>query len=80
MMRQWERELLEIWLTHVHGSLLPKLESFAHGVVWEKVAVHAECTLPIYNGRVEGEVTRMKRIKRMIYGKAGFVLLRQHVL
>ena len=37
-------------------------------------------TLPINNGQVEGHVTRVKLIKRMMYGKAGFALLRQRIL
>lgn len=37
-------------------------------------------TLAINNRQVEGQVTRIKLIKRMMYGKAGFALLRQRVL
>jgi transposase len=80
MMRQREGERLDTWLTQVHESQLPELESFAHGVERDKAAVQAGLTLPINNGQVEGQVTRIKLIKRMMYGKAGFALLRQRVL
>jgi transposase len=74
------RQRLDAWLTQVHESQLPELESFAHGVERDKAAVQAGLTLPINHGQVEGQVTRIKLIKRMMYGKAGFALLRQRVL
>lgn len=80
MMRKREGERLDTWLIQVHKSGLPELESFAHGVEEDKAAVQAGLTLPINNGQVEGHVTRIKLIKRMMYGKAGFALLRQRVL
>ncbi|HEX4207018.1 MAG TPA: ISL3 family transposase [Ktedonobacteraceae bacterium] len=80
MMRKLEGDRLDAWLTQVHESQLPELESFAHGVERDKAAVQAGLTLPINNGQVEGQVTRIKLIKRMMYGKAGFALLRQRVL
>jgi transposase len=80
MMRKRVGERLDAWLTQVHESGLPELESFAHGVERDKDAVQAGLTLAINNGQVEGHVTRVKLIKRMMYGKAGFALLRQRVL
>jgi transposase len=80
MMRQREGERLDAWLLRVNASRLPELESFAHGVERDKDAVQAGLTLAINNGQVEGQVTRIKLIKRMMYGKAGFALLRQRVL
>jgi transposase len=80
MMRKREGKRLDAWLVQVHESQLPELESFAHGVERDKDAVQAGLTLAINNGQVEGQVTRIKLIKRMMYGKAGFALLRQRVL
>ncbi len=80
MLRKREGERLDTWLTQVHKSGLPELQSFAHGVEQDKAAVQAGLTLPIDNGQTEGHVTRIKLIKRMMYGKAGFALLRQRVL
>jgi transposase len=80
MMRQREGERLDDWLAQVRESQLPELISFANGVERDKEAVQAGLTLAINNGQVEGQVTRIKLIKRMMYGKAGFALLRQRVL
>ena len=80
MLRKREGERLDAWLTQVHESELPELESFAQGVERDKSAVQAGLTLAMNNGQVEGQVTRIKLIKRMMYGKAGFALLRQRVL
>jgi len=80
MMRQREGERLDAWLSQVHESQLPELEGFAHGVERDKEAVQADLTLAINNGQVEGQVTKIKLIKRLMYGRAGFALLRQRVL
>jgi transposase len=48
--------------------------------IWDKTAVVAGLTLAYSNGVVEGHVNRLKLIKRMMYGRAGFALLRQRVL
>jgi transposase len=80
MLRKREGERLDTWLTQVQESQLSELQSFAHGVELDKAAVQAGLTLPINNGQTEGYVTRIKLVKRMMYGKAGFALLRQRVL
>jgi transposase len=58
----------------------PNESRFASGVEQDKAAVQAGLTLPISNGQVEGQVTKIKLIKRIMFGKAGFPLLRQRVL
>jgi transposase len=80
MVRHREGERLDTWLTQIAQSELPELQSFAHGVEQDKAAVQAGLTLPINNGQVEGQVTKIKLIKRMRYGRAQFPLLRQRVL
>jgi len=80
MMRQRQGERLDAWLSQVHESGLPELQSFAQGVEQDKAAVQAGLTLAINNGQVEGQVTKIKLIKRMMYGRATFPLLRQRVL
>ncbi len=80
VMRWREGERLDAWLMRVHESQLPELESFARGVEQDKEAVQAGLTLDLNNGQVEGQVTRIKLIKHMMYGRAGFALLRQRVL
>jgi transposase len=80
MMRHRQGERLEAWLSRVHESELPELESFAQGVEQDQAAVQAGLTLPMSQGQVEGQVTKIKLIKRMMYGRATFPLLRQRVL
>lgn len=80
MMRKREGDRLDDWLRRVHESQLPELQSFAHGVEEDYDAVKAGLTLALNNGQVEGQVTKIKLIKRMMYGRAEFPLLRQRVL
>jgi transposase len=75
-----EGQWLDAWLTKVAESELPELQSFAAGVEKDKDAVQAGLTWPINNGMAEGHVTKLKLVKRQMYGKAGFALLRQQVL
>ncbi len=75
-----EGHRLDAWLERVATSDLPELQSFAAGVEKDKDAVRAGLTGPVNNGQVEGQVTKLKLIKRTMYGKAGFPLLRQRVL
>jgi len=46
----------------------------------DKAAVKAGLTWSSNTGQVEGQVTKLKLLKRTMYGKAGFALLRQRVL
>jgi transposase len=80
MVRKREGYRLNTWLEQVEALDLPELQSFAAGVEKDKDAVRAGLTGPVNNGQVEGQVTKLKLIKRTMYGKAGFPLLRQRVL
>lgn len=80
MPRKREGHRLECWLAQVAKSDLPELQPFARGVERDKAAVQAGLPWEINNGQVEGQVTKIKLIKRQMYGKAGFALLRQRVL
>ena len=75
-----EGEKLDGWLTKVRTSHIRGLQSFVGGIERDKAAVVAGLTLPQNNGLVEGKVNKLKLIKRMGYGRAGFPLLRQRVL
>jgi transposase len=80
MVRKRQGELLDLWLERVASSHIPELQKFAWGIEQDKAAVVAGLTLPYNNGLAEGHVNRLKLIKRMMYGRAGFPLLRQRVL
>ena len=80
MVRKLEGERLEAWLTAVAESQIEALQRFANGLERDKAAVLMGLTRSHNNGQAEGQVTRIKLIKRMMYGRAGFALLRQRVL
>jgi transposase len=80
MLRTRTGEKLDAWLAQVADSRIPELLNFAKGIEQEKSAVVAGLTRPQNNGVVEGKVNKLKLIKRMGYGRAGFPLLRQRVL
>jgi len=72
--RQGEHEL-EGWLTQAEASDLPELRSFANGIRRDQQAVTAGLTLPYSSAAVEGNVTKIKMLKRQMYGRASFALL-----
>jgi len=80
MLRTRTGEQLNTWLAKVADSQIPELQSFLLGIERDKPAVTAGLTLPHSNGIVEGKVNKLKLLKRMGYGRAGFPLLRQRVL
>jgi hypothetical protein len=59
---------------------LKPLCSLARGLQQDFDAVAAGLTLEWSSGKVEGNVNRVKRIKRDGYGRAGFDLLRRQIL
>jgi transposase len=80
MIRQLEGEHLDDWLDLVRTSHIPELQPLAKSIERDKTAVVAGLTLRHNNGVVEGKVNKLKLIKRMMFGRAGFPLLRQRVL
>jgi transposase len=80
IIREHAGQQLETWLNLVEESTLPELKSFAKGIQQDKAAVFAGLTLPWSNGPLEGNVNRLKLIKRSMYGRAKLRLLRQRVL
>ena len=57
-----------------------ELRTFATGLKSDYDAVKAGLTTTWSNGQLEGQVNRLKLIKRQMYGRAKFDLLRQRVL
>ncbi|NJN47767.1 MAG: ISL3 family transposase [Candidatus Competibacteraceae bacterium] len=68
------------WLLRLEAAKIPELQSFAAGLRRDQAAVCAALSLPESNGQVEGQINRLKFIKRSMYGRAKFDLLRQRVL
>jgi transposase len=68
------------WLKEVQNSGIEELISFAKGLQRDEAAVRAGLSLKWSQGPVEGNVNRLKFIKRSMYGRANFDLLRTRVL
>ncbi|MEW2253052.1 ISL3 family transposase [Streptomyces sp. NPDC006975] len=71
---------LTTWIDAVDASRLPGLTSFALHLRRDLDAVTAGLTLDWSSGSIEGAVNRIKKIKRQLYGRAGFELLRKMIL
>lgn len=76
MIRDLRGDLLPEWIDRVHADNLPTLDSFITGLRHDLAAVIAGLTLPYNNGPTEGAVNRIKMIKRSMYGRANFDILR----
>jgi len=71
---------VEQWLLDAEASEVREIRRFAHKVRQDEAAVRAGCTLEWSNGQTEGQVTKLKAIKRQMYGRAKFDLLRLRAL
>jgi len=71
---------LNAWISRTRREGSPALRSFAAGLVRDLDAVTAGLTLPHSSGAVEGHVNRIKMLKRQMYGRANFDLLRKLVI
>jgi transposase len=80
MLREREGERFDAWLARVEEQGVSELQSFANGLKKDYDAVKAGLTLVWSNGQTEGQVHRLKLIKRQMYGRGSFKLLRKRVL
>jgi len=80
MLRGLQGARLATWLAAAERATARELRAFAAGLRADEAAVQAGLTEPWSTGPVEGQITRLKLLKRQGYGRAGFALLRQRVL
>ena len=80
MMRELSGERLNGWMRAVATDDLPALHTLVAGLRRDYAAVTAGLTLPYSSGAVEGQVNRIKALKRAMYGRANLDLLRQRIL
>jgi transposase len=80
LIRRQSTENLETWLRSVRASGIRQFRSFASSLEQDKAAVLAGLTLPYSTGPVEGQINRLKLIKREAYGRAGLSYLQQRFL
>jgi transposase len=71
---------LQSWMSGVEASELPALHGFVRGLRKDLPAVTAGLSLPYSNGPAEGVNTKIKLLKRQMYGRASFALLRRRIL
>jgi len=80
LVRQRHPDQLDTWLERAIASCLQPLQRFAKGLREDYAAVKAGVTLSWSTGPVEGQINRLKMLKRQMYGRAHIDLLRQRVL
>ena len=72
-----DTDALATWVTDASASLLA---SFGKGIIADLAAVRAALTEPWSNGQTEGQITKLKLVKRQMYGRAHLDLLRARLI
>lgn len=77
MVRNARENALDTWLDEAEESLLG---AFARGLRRDQAAVAAALRKPGSNGQTEGQINRLKTLKRQMYGRANIDLLRARLV
>lgn len=80
LVRDRQPAAFDAWLADVQAGASPRLRTFAKGLLQDESAVRAALALRWSNGPTEGQINRLKLIKRQMYGRASLDLLRQRFL
>jgi transposase len=80
MVRHRQADRLDPWMESVKASGIPALVSFVNGLQKDLAAVRNALRYVWSNGQTEGQVNRLKFLKRQMFGRANFDLLRKRVL
>lgn len=80
MLKDRRAHELKEWISAAKSSHVTELKSFARSVPPDYAAISAACSLIWSQGQVEGQINRLKCLKRQMYGRARFDLLRIRVL
>lgn len=80
MVRERQADQLDGWLEECEKSGIPDLQTFSEGLRREYSALKGALTFSYSNGPVEGQINKLKYIKRSMYGRGSFEVLRQKVL
>lgn len=80
LMKNRQSDELTKWLAKAEESKIPELIGFANGIRQDFEAVKAAFESQYSNGQTEGQVNRLKFIKRQMYGRAKFDLLKARVI
>ncbi len=77
MIRRRSLDDLAPWLVRANQSIVA---SFANGIVKDRAAVEEAITSPWSNGQTEGQITKLKLVKRQMYGRGKLDLLQARVI
>ena len=77
MIRKTVAAELDPWIVDAKASLIASL---ATGIIKDKAAVRAAIAEPWSNGQTEGQITRLKLVKRQMYGRAKLDLLQARLI
>jgi transposase len=80
MARKRSGQGFDAWLVRATSSGITELDRFARGLTDDRAAVDAGLSLEWSNGQTEGQVNKLKLLKRSMYGRANFDLLRLRLL
>lgn len=73
-------EKLDVWLEQAMSSSIGLFQRFAEGLKEDYAAVRASLMTSVSNGPVEGQINRLKLLKRQMYGRASFDLLNRRFI
>ena len=80
LVRERQPEAFDRWLEAAKGSEVAEMEGFAERLIQDYEAVRAALTYEWSSGQTEGQINRLKFIKRQMYGRANFELLKARFL
>jgi transposase len=73
-------EQLDEWLEQAISSAVGLFQRFAQGLKEDYAAVKASRMTSVSNGPVEGQINRLKLLKRQMFGRASFDLLNRRFI
>jgi transposase len=80
ILREKRAKDFDTWLNDALKSSFPEMKTFANGLIRDRKAVEAALTYQWSNGQTEGQVNKLKTLKRQMYGRAKFDLLKMRML
>ena len=80
IIKSGDKQLFDNWLDNAYNSGKRKLRTFVNGIKMDIESVYNALTMNFNSGMVEGNVNRLKNIKRQMYGRAGLELLKRKVI
>ena len=80
MIRTRDGDAFTAWLHAAETSIVRSIRDFRHKLRQDEAAVRRACREIWSNGQTEGQVHRLKLVKRHMYGRAAFDLLRIRML